>query len=79
MAACEECWADAQRDVMLLGGSVALHYLRRVESQQDHERSATQASAPKTRLPCGSCSRGQHAYCEAPNEFWGDCKCDYGD
>lgn len=30
MAACEECWAAAQRDVMLLGGSVVDRYQRRI-------------------------------------------------
>lgn len=24
---------------------------------------------------CGPCSRGQHAACDGPNEFWGDCLC----
>lgn len=31
MTVCETCWADAQRDVMLLGGSVVDHYHRRID------------------------------------------------
>ena len=39
MAVCETCWAEAQRDVMLLGGSVVDHYHRRIAesgSMPDH-------------------------------------------
>lgn len=42
MSACEECWADAQRDVMFLGGSVVDHYRRRIESQPGHDPAPVQ-------------------------------------
>lgn len=34
------CWTDANRDALLLGGSVVTHYHRRIQEQEerpDHE------------------------------------------
>ena len=36
MSACEECWAEASRKALMLGGHTAEHYLRELDAHPEH-------------------------------------------
>ena len=37
MSACEECWVEASRKALVLGGFTAEHYLRELDAHPEHE------------------------------------------
>lgn len=43
MTACEECWSEATRKALTLGGFIAGHYLRELDAHPEH--SANQSDA----------------------------------
>lgn len=37
MSACEECWTEASRKALVLGGHTADHYVRELAAHPEHE------------------------------------------